>query len=155
MVFFVILALYFLTKKDNKKKTGIFLAGMMCFISFTIKGTFLLILPSIILGFFFYSFFQHKKKMKIPFSSIILLCLGMAVVLVFWLCFFYFPHKEMFLSYGIENYNWLIPQGFIEALKNFCSSVFYTISTTQKQFINQIKCLSSSTPFFSSGSSSR
>lgn len=119
MLFFVVLAIYLLTKAWNRKNTYIFLAGIMCILSFAVKGTFLLILPSVLLGIFFYCFFKYQKKMKIPVSCIIFFCLGMAAVLVFWFFFFYFPHREMFLSYGTENYNWLIPQGFKEALKNF------------------------------------
>lgn len=120
MVFFVILALYLLTKKDAEKKPFAFLlAGMFCFVAFTVKGTFLLILPSMAVGILFYSFFQSKEKWKAVFSPLLFFFLGMAAVFVLWLFLFYFPHREMFLAFGTENYNWLLPQNLAETLRNF------------------------------------
>lgn len=127
MVFFVVLALYLLilARNEKKKAWAVFAAGAVCFIAFTVKGTFLLILPSVFGGLLLYAFFQSRKKIKPALFTIILFLLGIASVFILWLLFFYFPHKELFLSFGTENFNWLFPRGFAEGLTNFWGRPLY------------------------------
>ena len=122
LIFLVMLALYFLTVKEKRIPWNfpwIFLAGISCFLSFTVKGTFLLILPAFVLGFSLYSFFQNQKKLSKTFIPLALLFLGMALTFIVWFFIFYNPHKEIFLAYGAENYRVLTPHSFNEVFKNF------------------------------------
>ncbi len=119
MLFFVVLTLYFLSIKNNIKKINLFLAGAMCFFAFTVKGTFLQILPAIILGLLFYYFFQFREKPRKIIQDIVLFFSGIASVLIIWLLTIYLPHKDAFLPYGHSNFKWLTPHSFPELLKNF------------------------------------
>lgn len=119
MVFFVLLGLFFLSKKKSNKKTCYFLAGAMCFISFTVKGTFLQILPSFALGILLYSFFQNQQKIKPAIHALFLFGLGLTAIMLFWLLLIYFPHKETFLAFGSSNYFWLTPHRYSELIQNF------------------------------------
>lgn len=118
MLFFTVLAIYFLTTA-KKNKSLFFLAGIMCFFSFTTKGTFLLILPSIVLGILFYNFFQTGKNIKTTLVFLGLFVLGMVVPLFVWLFLFWLPQRELFQDFARNNYNWLTPHSLSEAFKNF------------------------------------
>jgi 4-amino-4-deoxy-L-arabinose transferase-like glycosyltransferase len=118
MLLFVLLALYFLGK-NLEKKTWIFLAGVCCFIAFTVKGTFFQIFPAIGLGMTLYVFFQNKKKFKNTVGSIVIFLSGVGFTFIPWLLIFYLPHKQMFLDYAGENIDWLTPQGLYDVLENF------------------------------------
>jgi 4-amino-4-deoxy-L-arabinose transferase-like glycosyltransferase len=118
MLFFTVLTVYLLMTAE-KKKFAFFLAGALCFISFTIKGTFLLILPSIVLGMLIYDFFQTEKNVKATISSLGFFVLGLAAVFLAWLFFFYLPHKELFQDFTRNNFKWLTPHSLQRAFKNF------------------------------------
>lgn len=118
MLFSTVLTVWLLMTA-GKKKSIFFLAGALCFFSFTIKGTFLLVLPSIVLGILFYSFFQTGRNFKTTLSLLGFFVLGMATVLLFWLFLFYLPHRELFQDISRDNFNWLTPHNLQEAFKNF------------------------------------
>lgn len=127
LLFFVILILFFLEER-HKIKSWIFFAGIFSFIAFTVKGTYLQILPSIGLGLALYLYFRNQKDLKKTITPLILFVSGMALVFVFWLFIFYIPHKDMFLSFGGKNYSWLTPKNFLDAFRNFWRSpLFYFI----------------------------
>jgi 4-amino-4-deoxy-L-arabinose transferase-like glycosyltransferase len=118
MLFFAVLTVYLLM--TIKKKTYMyFLAGVVCFISFTIKGTFLLILPSVLLGLLFYDFFQSEKNRTRVFLSFGAFIAGMAVVFIAWYILFNLPNKELFQDFAQNNFNWLTPDNLPQAFKNF------------------------------------
>ncbi len=118
MLFFVLLAIYFLIIA-KQKKTMFFLAGLTCFLAFTVKGISLLILPSIVFGIFLHTYFQASKNLRFTFRLFLYFALGMAVVFAIWLFLFYFPHREMFQDVARDNFKWLTPHGFQQAFKNF------------------------------------
>mgnify|MGYP001099282251 CR=1 FL=1 len=60
--FFAFLALYLLDRKEDKRIPA-FLAGLSCFIAFTVKATFAQIFPSILFGYIFYLFLK-KIRLK-------------------------------------------------------------------------------------------
>jgi len=125
MVFFVVLAIWLLAWSRGEDKMKIFLAGAATFLAFTVKGTFLLILPSLLLGTAAFVFFQQKNRIKKTLSSLLVFILGMAAVCVIWLFFIYFPHREIFLTFGGENFDYLAPQRLQTALKNFWERPLY------------------------------
>ncbi len=107
MVFFVVLALYFLSRKQDIPKRNLFLAGAMCFLAFATKGTFLLVLPAIILGIACYIFFQSSRKPAKPALALSLFSLGMAALMAIWIWLIYIPQKETFQAFGESNLFWL------------------------------------------------
>jgi 4-amino-4-deoxy-L-arabinose transferase-like glycosyltransferase len=118
MLFFSILTIYLLTTA-KKKKPIFFLAGVVCFLSFATKGTFVLILPSLFLGLIFYYFSQSEKRMKDIFSPLGYLILGMSAVFLAWLFLLWLPQRELFQDFARNNYNWLTPRSLIEPFRNF------------------------------------
>ncbi len=118
MLFFTILALLFL-EKGKRRTAALFWAGTACFVAFTVKGTFLQIFPSILLGWGLYTLLQNQKKFKALLPPVLYFLLGIAAMGLIWLVGFYLPHKEMFASYGSENIHWLSPRGFREIFVNF------------------------------------
>lgn len=118
MLFFLLLSLHFLGKKKSQY-LFIFLAGISCFISFSVKGTALQFIPSIAIGLALYVFIQHNFSLRKTIPPLILFFLGITLTVFIWLIFYYFPHKEMFFAYGGENISWLTPHGFLDALSNF------------------------------------
>jgi 4-amino-4-deoxy-L-arabinose transferase-like glycosyltransferase len=118
MLFFVLLAVYLLIIAKQKKAL-FFLAGVTSFLTFTVKGVSLLILPSVVLGMLLYTLFQTKKDVRLTFRLFLYFAAGMAVVCAFWLFLFYFPHREMFQDVARDNFKWLTPHGFQQAFKNF------------------------------------
>jgi 4-amino-4-deoxy-L-arabinose transferase-like glycosyltransferase len=118
MLFFVLLAIYFLLIAD-KKRSLFFLAGITCFLAFTVKGVSLLILPSIVIGMLLYTYFQAEKDLQGTLRFLLFFGIGMAVICAIWLFLFYFPHREMFQDVARDNFKWLTPHGFQQALKNF------------------------------------
>ncbi|NOR15902.1 MAG: hypothetical protein GQ544_09365, partial [Candidatus Aminicenantes bacterium] len=107
MVLFVVLALYFLFRKQEIPKLQLFLAGVMCFLAFATKGTFLLVLPAVFLGIACFSFFQGSRKVAKPALSLSFFSLGMAAVMGLWLWLIYMPQKETFQAFGESNLFWL------------------------------------------------
>lgn len=124
MLFFLLLALHFLGR-NNKQYLFIFLAGISCFISFSVKGTALQFIPSIVIGLALYTFIQHNLSLRKTIPPLILFFMGITFTLLLWLIFYYFPHKEMFLAYGGENISLLTPNGFLDALNNFWRRPLY------------------------------
>ncbi|MCJ7581350.1 MAG: glycosyltransferase family 39 protein [Candidatus Aminicenantes bacterium] len=120
MLFFLLLTILFLEGKKSHH-LFIFLAGISCFISFSVKGTALQFIPSIVIGLALYAFVQHDLSLRHTIPPLILFFLGITLTVFLWLIFFFFPHKEMFLAYGGENISWLTPHGFLDALSNFWS----------------------------------
>lgn len=118
MLFFLLLAIHFLGRK-KLHYLFIFLAGISCFISFSVKGTALQFIPSIAIGLALYSFIQHNLSLRKTIPPLILFFMGITFTVFIWLVFYYFPHKEMFLAYGGDNISWLTPNGFLDALNNF------------------------------------
>lgn len=109
MITFVVLSLFFLTRKKNASGRHLFLAGSMCFLAFATKGTFMLVLPAIILGTAFFSFFQASAKVRRPILDLGYFSLGWATVMAVWTWLVYLPHKEIFLEFGGTNVSWLTP----------------------------------------------
>ena len=118
MLFFVVLVLFFLNTKQKKYRM-IFLAGSISFISFTVKGTFLQILPSIILGLALFVFFQKQRKIGKVIPPLTVFLLGLILLFSLWILILYLPNKEMVAAYGGENIRWLTPKGLLGALVNF------------------------------------
>ncbi len=119
MLFFTLLSIYFLELSKGRERLFYFLAGGACSLSFTVKGTFLLILPSIVFGALIHAFFKNNKNLKKTFTLCGIFILGMGVIAIFYFFFFYFPHKELFQDIARDNYKWLSPHGVAEALRNF------------------------------------
>lgn len=107
MLFFVILAIYFLRPSKTNHPKNLFLAGAMCFLAFMAKGTFLLVLPAIILGILAHAAFRQPGKISVPIRNILMFFLGMLAILALWLVFIYLPYRETFEAFGQSNFFWL------------------------------------------------
>jgi len=107
MLLFVVLALYFLIRKQEIPKFQLFLAGTMCFLAFATKGTFLLVLPAVTLGLACFIFFQSSRKLAKPVLGLSFFCLGMAAVMILWMWLIFIPEKETFMAFGESNLFWL------------------------------------------------
>ncbi len=107
MVLFVVLALYFLSRKQDILKHQLFLAGTMCFLAFATKGTFLLVLPAVFLGIACFIFFQGPRKVAKPSLALSFFSIGMGAMMVVWLWLIYIPQKETFQAFGESNLFWL------------------------------------------------
>ena len=107
MLLFVVLALYFLARKQEIPKFQLFLAGAMCFLAFATKGTFLLVLPAVFLGLAFFIFFQGSRKLGKPVLALCFFCLGMAAVMILWMWLIFIPQRETFMAFGESNLFWL------------------------------------------------
>ncbi|MFQ6037003.1 MAG: ArnT family glycosyltransferase, partial [Candidatus Aminicenantales bacterium] len=118
MLFFAVLTIYLLSVARGKKHIY-FIAGICCFLSFTVKGTFLLILPSILLGTFLFLFFRNPTGLRNVWRPLGLFLLGMFAVFIVWLLIFYLPHREMFQDVARDNFKWLTPHGLTQAFRNF------------------------------------
>ena len=107
MVFFVVLALYFLTRRKSPGKLDLILAGAMCFLAFTAKGTLLLALPAVGLGLAAFVFFQNSNRLGPAIGAGLYLLLGLFIVMGVWLVLIYFPHTEAFQDFTASNFFWL------------------------------------------------
>jgi 4-amino-4-deoxy-L-arabinose transferase-like glycosyltransferase len=125
MVFFIVFGIYFLTAENIQKTPRLFLAGAMCFLAFTVKGTVVLILPAVLLGLACHAFFQNRKQLKPAVSGLMIFGLGMAAVFVIWLFLVFLPQRDLILSFGTGNYEWLAPRHHHEILKNIWERPFY------------------------------
>lgn len=119
MVFFCVLALWILTDRRVPDTVRLALAGAAAFLAFTVKGTFLLVFPAIILGTASYVFFQSGKSVGKTLTSLVVFGSGMAALAAAWFFLLFLPNKEMFLAFGTENYGWLAPTRLQTALANF------------------------------------
>ncbi len=107
MVFFVVLALYFLTRRKIPGKWDLILAGALCFLAFTAKGTLLLILPAVGLGVVAFFFFQNSLRFGPALGAGLFMLLGLMLVMGVWLVLIYFPHIEAFQDFTASNFFWL------------------------------------------------
>jgi 4-amino-4-deoxy-L-arabinose transferase-like glycosyltransferase len=128
MLFFVCLAIYLLMIAQTKKYIFFFLAGISCFLSFTVKGTFLLILPSIVLGMLAYVFFQTGKRSKMTLSSLGFLALGIALSFALWLWLFYWPNQKLFHDISKDNFSRMTPGNLYWVVHNFWTRPLYHLS---------------------------
>jgi 4-amino-4-deoxy-L-arabinose transferase-like glycosyltransferase len=118
MLFFVGLGLVFLLVKEKPPRYFLFLAGGMSFLAFATKGTFLLVLPALVLGIACHGFFQGLHKIKRPLRDVSLFGMGMASVMALWLWLIYFPQLETFQAFGGSNFFWLT-HGWEKPLETF------------------------------------
>jgi 4-amino-4-deoxy-L-arabinose transferase-like glycosyltransferase len=128
MLFFVCLVIYLLIITQAKKYFFFFLAGISCCLAFTAKGTFLLILPSIVLGLLAYVFFQNGKKLKITLTSLGFFALGITICLALWLWLFYWPNQKLFQDIGRDNLGRMAPSHFYWIVHNFWTRPLYHLS---------------------------
>ena len=130
MVFFCVLALWALTDRRVPKPGRLALAGAAAFLAFTVKGTFLLVFPALLLGTAAYVFFQSGNSVKPSLSALTAFGLGMAVVAAAWFFLIYHPNRELYLAFGSENYSWLAPTRLHAVLENFWHrSLFYFMTS--------------------------
>ncbi len=118
MMFFVVLALFFLNRRDYPEKLDLFLAGAMCFLAFMSKGTLLHVLPAVFLGAVVFVFFQHSARLRPAISSGLFFLLGFLAVLGIWLLLIYLPHIEDFQDFAASNLFWLT-HGYRDLLEMF------------------------------------
>ncbi|MDW7761283.1 MAG: hypothetical protein SCM96_11710 [Acidobacteriota bacterium] len=119
MAFFCVLALWVLSNRPDPDKKNLALAGALAFIAFTVKGTFLLILPAIMLGVSFQVFFRSGKNIKKTLLDVLAFGIGMAAVATVYTIFFFLPNRELFLAFGSDNFAWLTPRRLSEMLLFF------------------------------------
>jgi len=130
MVFFCVLALWFLTDRKVPNARRLALAGAAAFLGFTVKGTFLLVLPALVLGIAATTFFQSGRSLKAPLSSLAVFGLGMAAVAAAWFLLLFLPNKELYLAFGSENYSWLAPTRLHAVLENFWNRPLFYFMTS-------------------------
>jgi len=118
MMFFVVLALYFLTRRDYPEKIDLFLAGAMCFLAFMSKGTLLHVLPAVFLGTVVFVFFQYSARIRSALSSGLFFLLGLLAVTGSWFVLIYLPHIEDFQDFAASNLFWLT-HGYQDLLRMF------------------------------------
>jgi 4-amino-4-deoxy-L-arabinose transferase-like glycosyltransferase len=118
MMFFVVLGLYFLNRRDYPEKLDLFLAGAMCFLAFMSKGTLLHVLPAVFLGVVVFVYFQYSARLRPAISSGLFFLLGFLVVLGIWLLLIYLPHIEDFQDFAASNLFWLT-HGYQDLLEMF------------------------------------
>ncbi|MFO7867135.1 MAG: glycosyltransferase family 39 protein [Candidatus Aminicenantes bacterium] len=129
MLFFALLAVYFAQKALSQQKNHwLILSGISAFLSFTVKATFVQILPALFLGLGFTLFFHFSPGMKRALFSLGYFITGFAASGAAWLAAFYFPHREIFQAYGGENITWLTPNSFNEIIKNFWGRPLYYLN---------------------------
>jgi len=116
--FFAFLALYLLDRKQDKKIPAL-LAGISCFIAFTVKGTFAQIFPAIIIGYAFFLLFKKRKPMKSTLTLVGLFLSGVILTSFIWYLTFYLPHRDMIQAYAGENIDWLTFHSIGEIINNF------------------------------------
>ncbi|MBN2244273.1 MAG: glycosyltransferase family 39 protein [Candidatus Aminicenantes bacterium] len=116
--FFAFLALYLLDRKEDKKIPA-FLAGISCFIAFTVKGTFAQIFPAILIGYAFFLFFKKRKSIKSALMLVGLFLSGVILTSFIWYLTFYLPHTSMIQAYAGENIDWLTFHSIREIINNF------------------------------------
>ncbi len=118
LLFFSLGALWFLNRKTPRRR-DYFWAGALAFVAFTVKATFMQILPALVLGTALHLIFRHRRPLKPAAVSLSLFFCGMTLVGLVWLFTLYFPHKAMFIAYGGENIAWLTPKSVSEGLTRF------------------------------------
>lgn len=128
MLFFACLAIYLLMMARTKKHVFFFLAGISCFLSFTVKGTFILILPAIVLGMIAYIFFQTGKNLKMTPAPFAFFALGIALSFVLWLWRFYWPNQKLFHDIGKDNFSRMTPGNWYWVVHNFWTRPLYHLS---------------------------
>ena len=116
--FFAFLALYLIDRKEDKRIPA-FLAGLSCFVAFTVKATFAQIFPSILFGYIFFLFFKNKKRARSNLAQVGIFLSGILLTSLIWYLVLYLPHKSMIQAYGGENIDWLTPHSIAEAIANF------------------------------------
>lgn len=119
MEFFALLALYLLSRTQQLTKTGIFLAGVMSFAAYTVKGNYLLLFPAFVIGLVCYSFVQNGKKAGKTLQSLLLYFSGLISLLSVWYILIFVPHKDAIVDYMASNFGWLTPHNLSEVLQNF------------------------------------
>jgi len=107
MLFFVVLALFFLTRRPLPNKRELFLAGSMCFLAFTAKGTLLQVLPAVFLGTLAYFLFQNLPRWRSLLSAGGVFLLGFLATMGIWLATVYLPHIKDFQDFAASNFFWL------------------------------------------------
>jgi len=118
MMFFVVLALYFLTRRRHPEKIDLVLAGAMCFLAFMSKGTLLHVLPAVFLGAVAFVFFQDSSRIRPALSAGLFFLLGLFAVMGIWLVLIYLPHLEDFQDFAASNLFWLT-HGYEDLLQMF------------------------------------
>jgi hypothetical protein len=118
MLFFVVLALYFLNRRDQPRTLDLLLAGAMCFLAFMSKATLLHALPAVFLGVVAYVFFQNSARFLAGLRTGLYFLLGLGGVAVLWLLTIFLPHVEDFSDFAASNLFWLT-QGYQDFLKMF------------------------------------
>lgn len=109
MLFFTVLALFFLNRPRLDRRAGLILAGAAVFLSFTAKGTSLFVLPALVLGIGLSTWFDKRPRWKRSISDVAWFGIGLAGVLAIWLLVIYLPHRVDFLPFGHSNFFWLTP----------------------------------------------
>ena len=122
--FFAFLALYLLDRKEDKRIPA-FLAGISCFIAFSVKATFAQIFPSILFGYILFLFFKNRKRVKSGLAQVGIFLSGILLTSLIWYLIMYLPHKSMIQAYGQENIDWLTPHSIAEAIANFWGRHLY------------------------------
>lgn len=125
MLFFACLTVYLLMVAERRKPVFYFLAGIFCFVSFTAKATFLLILPAVILGLLVYTFYQSGKSLITTLKSIGLFSLGVAASFAVWFRLLYLPNLRLFRDISADNIRRLTPGRLYWVIRNFWERPLY------------------------------
>ena len=118
MLFFVVLAIYLLNRRDLPRVKDLILAGAMCFLAFMSKGTLLHALPAVFLGVVAFVFFQNSARFLTGLKAGIYFLTGLGGVAAVWLFAIYLPHIQDFADFTASNLFWLT-EGYQEFLKMF------------------------------------
>jgi len=125
MLFFACLTFYLLIVAEKKKPAYYFLAGVFCFVSFTAKATFLLILPAVVLGLLLYTFFQSGRSLTTTLKSTGFFGLGISAGLVPWIFLLYLPNLKLFRDISADNIRRLTPGRLYWVIRNFWERPLY------------------------------
>jgi hypothetical protein len=116
-LFFVLLGLYFLQKK-NRKPGYFFAAGMAFFLALISKSVVFYVLAGIGIGYLIYTLLHHEIK-EIA-KQIAFLAIGALAPGFLWLYFIYIPHRDFIHSFSELNVKFLIPPAHLPTLmRNF------------------------------------
>ncbi len=125
MLFFTCLTIYLLMIAEKRRPVLYVLAGISCFVSFTAKATFLLILPAIVLGMSVYHFFQTDRRLMPTLKTLGLFSLGAAASFAVWLPLLYLPNLKLFRDISADNIRRLTPGRLHWYVRNFWDRALY------------------------------
>ncbi len=125
MLFFACLTIYLLMVAERRRPVLYVLAGISCFISFTAKATFLLVVPAVVLGTLADHFFQSDRRLISTLKPLGLFSLGAAASFAVWFPLLYLPNLKLFRDISADNIRRLTPGRLHWYIRNFWDRALY------------------------------